>query len=193
MPVPDSGVPAAIGYSEYVKKSVELGIIRNHYVGRTFIEPTQQIRSLGVKLKHNVNKSLIKNKSIILIDDSLVRGTTSVKIIKMLYEFGAKEVHLRISSPPIKYPDYYGVDTPNKSELLAAKFDLEDMRKFINATTLKFLTIEGLYKSMGYEKRNPLYPQFTDHCFTGDYPVEPIDANNKDLIRNSLSFLSSKN
>ena len=193
VPVPDSGVPAAIGYSEYVKKSVELGIIRNHYVGRTFIEPTQQIRSLGVKLKHNVNKSLIKNKSIILIDDSLVRGTTSVKIIKMLYEFGAKEVHLRISSPPIKYPDYYGVDTPNKSELLAAKFDLEDMRKFINATTLKFLTIEGLYKSMGYEKRNPLYPQFTDHCFTGDYPVEPIDANNKDLIRNSLSFLSSKN
>jgi len=193
VPVPDSGVPAAIGYSENVKKSVELGIIRNHYVGRTFIEPTQQIRSLGVKLKHNVNKSLIKNKSIILIDDSLVRGTTSVKIIKMLYEFGAKEVHLRISSPPIKYPDYYGVDTPNKNELLASKFNLEDMRKFINATTLKFLSIEGLYKSMGYEKRNPLYPQFTDHCFTGDYPVEPLDANNKGVIGNELSYLSSKN
>jgi len=193
VPVPDSGVPAAIGYSENVKKSVELGIIRNHYVGRTFIEPTQQIRSLGVKLKHNVNKSLIKNKSIILIDDSLVRGTTSVKIIKMLYEFGAKEVHLRISSPPIKYPDYYGVDTPNKNELLASKFNLEAMRKFINATTLKFLSIEGLYKSMGYEKRNPLYPQFTDHCFTGDYPVEPLDANNKDVIENELSYLSSKN
>ena len=193
VPVPDSGVPAAIGYSENVKKSVELGIIRNHYVGRTFIEPTQQIRSLGVKLKHNVNKSLIKNKSIILIDDSLVRGTTSVKIIKMLYEFGAKEVHLRISSPPIKYPDYYGVDTPNKHELLASKFDLEEMRKFINATTLKFLTIEGLYRSMGYEKRNSTYPQFTDHCFTGDYPIEPLDANNKDLIQNGLSFLSSKN
>ena len=193
VPVPDSGVPAAIGYSENVGKSVELGIIRNHYVGRTFIEPTQQIRSLGVKLKHNVNKSLIKNKSIILIDDSLVRGTTSVKIIKMLYEFGAREIHLRISSPPIKYPDYYGVDTPNKNELLASKFDLEGMRKFINATTLKFLSIEGLYKSMGYEKRNSAYPQFTDHCFTGDYPIEPLDANNKDLIRNGLSFLSSKN
>ena len=113
IPEPDSGVPAAIGYSEEIKKTVQLGIIRNHYVGRTFIEPTQQIRSLGVKLKHNVNKALIKNKSLILIDDSLVRGTTSIKIIKMLYEAGAKEVHLRIASPPIKYPDYYGVDTPN--------------------------------------------------------------------------------
>ena len=192
IPVPDSGVPAAIGYSEKIKKNIELGIIRNHYVGRTFIEPTQQIRSLGVKLKHNVNKSLIKNKSLILIDDSLVRGTTSVKIIKMLYDSGAKEVHLRIASPPIKYPDYYGVDTPNKEELLASKYDLEGMRKFINATTLQFLSIEGLYKSMGYEKRNSSYPQFTDHCFTGDYPVEPADANNKDFLNNKLSFMSSK-
>ena len=177
VPVPDSGLPAAIGYSEKIKKNVELGIIRNHYVGRTFIEPTQHIRSLGVKLKHSINKPLIKNKSLILIDDSLVRGTTSVKIIKMLYDSGAREVHLRIASPPIKYPDYYGVDTPNKSELLASRFDLEGMRKFINAKTLKFLSIEGLYKSMGYEKRNSLYPQFTDHCFTGDYPIKPIDAN----------------
>ena len=193
IPVPDSGVPAAIGYAEEVKKNVELGIIRNHYVGRTFIEPTQQIRSLGVKLKHNVNKSLIKNKSLTLIDDSLVRGTTSVKIIKMLYDFGAKEVHLRIASPPIKYPDYYGVDTPDKDELLASKLDLENMRKFINAKTLRFLSIEGLYKSMGYEKRNSSYPQFTDHCFTGDYPIKPIDGNNKNLDENQLSFLSSKN
>ena len=192
VPVPDSGVPAAIGYSEEVKKNVELGIIRNHYVGRTFIEPTQQIRSFGVKLKHNVNKSLIKNKSLILIDDSLVRGTTSVKIIKMLYECGAKEVHLRIASPPIKYPDYYGVDTPNKKELLAAKFDLEGMRKFINAKTLKFLSIDGLYKSMGYEKRNSSYPQFTDHCFTGEYPIKPVDANDEDLDKNQLSYMSSK-
>ena len=106
-----------------------------------------------------------------MIDDSLVRGTTSVKIIKMLYECGAKEVHLRIASPPIKYPDYYGVDTPNKKELLAFKYDLEGMRKFINATSLAFLTIEGLYKSMGFDKRNSSYPQFTDHCFTGDYPT----------------------
>ena len=192
VPVPDSGVPAAIGYCEEIKKNIELGIIRNHYVGRTFIEPTQQIRSLGVKLKHNVNKSLIKDKSIILIDDSLVRGTTSVKIIKMLYDAGAKEVHLRIASPPIKYPDYYGVDTPTKNELLASKYDLKGMQKFINATTLKFLSIEGLYKSMGYEKRNPSYPQFTDHCFTGEYPIKPVDANNKDFLDNQLSFMSSK-
>ena len=192
IPVPDSGVPAAIGYSEEVNNNVELGIIRNHYVGRTFIEPTQQIRSLGVKLKHNVNKSLIKNKSLILIDDSLVRGTTSVKIIKMLYEAGAKEVHLRIASPPIKYPDYYGVDTPNKNELLASKNNLEEMRKIINAKTLKFLSIEGLYKSMGYEKRNSSYPQFTDHCFTGDYPIKPVDSNDKGFMDSQLSFIKSK-
>ena len=192
IPVPDSGVPAAIGYSEEVKKNVELGIIRNHYVGRTFIEPTQQIRSLGVKLKHSVNKPLIKDKSLILIDDSLVRGTTSVKIIKMLYEAGAKEVHLKIASPPIKYPDYYGIETPDKDELLASKFDLGEMLKFTKAKTLQFLSIEGLYKSMGYKKRNSAYPQFTDHCFTGEYPVKPIDIDNKDFEDNQLSFMSSK-
>ena len=192
IPVPDSGVPASIGYAEKVNKNVELGIIRNHYVGRTFIEPTQQIRSLGVKLKHNINKPLVKNKSLTLIDDSLVRGTTSVKIIKMLYEAGAKEVHLKIASPPIKYPDYYGVDTPNQNELLASKFDIEGMRRFINATTLQFLSIEGLYKSMGYEKRNSSYPQFTDHCFTGEYPIKPIDAHDKDFINDQLSLMSSK-
>ena len=192
IPVPDSGVPAAIGYSNQIKKNVELGIIRNHYVGRTFIEPTQQIRSFGVKLKHNINKSLVKNKSIILIDDSLVRGTTSVKIIEMLFESGAKEVHLKIASPPIKYPDYYGIDTPNKNELLASKFNLEKMRKFINATSLQFLSIDGLYKSMGYEKRNSLYPQFTDHCFTGDYPIDPVDAASKEFSNNQISYMSSK-
>jgi len=191
VPVPDSGVPAAIGYSGEVKKNIELGLIRNHYVGRTFIEPTQQIRSLGVKLKHSINKTLIKNKSLILIDDSLVRGTTSVKIIKMLYEAGAKEVHLKIASPPIKYPDYYGIDTPNKNELLASKLDIKGIQKFINAKTLQFLSIEGLYKSMGHEKRNSSYPQFSDHCFTGDYPVKPIDANDKNLIKDRLSYMSS--
>ena len=192
IPVPDSGVPAAIGYAEQIKKNVEFGIIRNHYVGRTFIEPTQQIRSLGVKLKHNVDKSLVKNKSIILIDDSLVRGTTSVKIVKMLYENGAKEVHLKIASPPIKYPDYYGVDTPNKNELLAANNNLEEMRKFINTTSLQFLSIEGLYRSMGFKKRNSSYPQFTDHCFTGEYPVKPLDANNKDSVNKKISLISSQ-
>ena len=191
IPVPDSGVPAAIGYAEEMNKNVELGIIRNHYVGRTFIEPTQQIRSLGVKLKHNPNKTLIKNKSLVLIDDSLVRGTTAIKIIKMLYDAGAKEVHLSVASPPIKYPDYYGVDTPNQDELLAYRFDLEGMRKFINAKTLNFLSIEGLYKSMGYEKRNVSYPQFTDHCFTGEYPVKPLDAHDKNFV-NELSLMSSK-
>ena len=143
-------------------------------------------------MKHSVNKSLIKNKSLILIDDSLVRGTTSVKIIKMLHESGAKEVHLRIASPPIKYPDYYGVDTPNKNELLASKNSIEEMRKIVNAKTLKFLSIEGLYKSMGYEKRNSSYPQFTDHCFTGDYPIKPVDSNDKDFMDNQLSFMKSK-
>ena len=192
VPVPDSGVPAAIGYSEEIKKNIELGIIRNHYVGRTFIEPTQQIRSFGVKLKHNINKSLIKDKSLVLIDDSLVRGTTSIKIIKMLYDAGAKEVHLRIASPPIKYPDYYGVDTPNQNELLASKFNVEGMRKFINATTLQFLSIEGLYTSMGYEKRNSSYPQFTDHCFTGEYPVRPIDVNDNNFVDEQLTLMSSK-
>ena len=192
IPVPDSGVPAAIGYAEEIKSTVQLGIIRNHYVGRTFIEPTQQIRSLGVKLKHNVNKSLIKDKSIILIDDSLVRGTTSIKIIKMLYDSGAKAVHLRIASPPIKYPDYYGVDTPSTTELLAAKNNLEEMKEIVNATSLKFLSIEGLYRSMGFENRNKSFPQFTDHCFTGDYPVDPVDANSKDFSKNKLYFMTSK-
>ena len=191
IPVPDSGVPAAIGYSEEVKKNVELGIIRNHYVGRTFIEPTQKIRSFGVKLKHSINKPLVNGKSLILIDDSLVRGTTSLKIVNMLYESGAKDVHLRIASPPIKYPDFYGVDTPDKNELLAAKLDLENMRKFIGAKTLKFLSINGLYKSMGFSKRNLAYPQFTDHCFTGDYPIEPLDANEK-KFNDRVSNLSSR-
>ena len=122
----------------------------------------------------------------------MVRGTTSVKIVKMLYDAGAKEVHLRIASPPIKFPDYYGVDTPSKNELLAHKLDLEGMRKFINAKTLKFLSIEGLYKSMGFEKRNLSYPQFTDHYFTGDYPVKPLDANDNNFQGEKLSFMSSK-
>jgi amidophosphoribosyltransferase len=192
VPVPDSGVPAAIGYADEIKKNVELGIIRNHYVGRTFIEPTQQIRSLGVKLKHNINKPLVKNKSIILIDDSLVRGTTSVKIVKMLYEADAKEIHIRVASPPIKFPDYYGVDTPDKKELLAAKHSIEEMRKLINVKTLKFLSIDGLYKSMGFKERNPSYPQFTDHCFTGDYPIKPLDAIDKDFSNQKVSFMSNK-
>ena len=189
IPVPDSGVSAAIGYSEKVGKSIELGLIRNHYVGRTFIEPIQHIRDFGVKLKHNANKAFVKNKSIILIDDSLVRGTTSVKIVKMLYDAGAKEVHFRVACPPIKYPDFYGVDTPEKKELLAANNSVDEMKKFVGAKTLAFLTLEGLYRAMGHEKRNSIYPQFTDHYFTGEYPVPITDHNEVKMNNNQLSLL----
>ena len=189
--VPDSGNPAAIGYSEQSKIHFDMGIIRNHYVGRTFIEPTQQIRQLGVKLKHNPNKALIKNKKIILVDDSIVRGTTSKKIVSMLYDSGAKEVHMKISSPPIKYPDYYGIDTPNASELLAANNSIEEMRKIIGVKTLSFLSIDGVYKALGYEKRDNKNPQFTDHCFTGEYPVIPLDLKNQTEKNTQLSLLSN--
>ena len=132
----------------------ELGLIRNHYVGRTFIEPSQKIRSLGVKLKLNANQSTIKDKKIILIDDSLVRGTTSYKIVKMLYDAGAKEVHVRIACPEIKYPDFYGVDTPTKKELLAANKSNDEICEYIGADSLKFLSFDGLYKAIGFDKRN---------------------------------------
>ena len=191
VPVPDSGVPAALGYSQYTKKSFELGLIRNHYVGRTFIEPTQSIRSFGVKLKLNATQTLVKNKSIILVDDSLVRGTTSHKIVKMLYDAGAKEVHVRIACPEILYPDFYGVDMPTKKELLASGKSNEEMCKYINAKTLKFLSLEGLYKAFGFEGRNKLYPQLCDHYFTGAYPIKPTDMLGKEKIT-QLSLLSSK-
>ena len=190
VPVPDSGNAAAIGYSQHVGKSFELGLIRNHYVGRTFIEPVQKIRSLGVKLKLNANKSSIKNKKIILIDDSLVRGTTCHKIVKMLYDSGAKEVHVRIASPEIRFPDFYGIDTPTKKELLAANKNNDEICKYINAKSLKFLSIDGMYKAMGFEKRNSTYPQLTDHYFTGEYPVKPIDSLGDDKVT-QLSLLST--
>jgi len=190
VPVPDSGNAAALGYSQFVGRNFELGLIRNHYVGRTFIEPSQKIRSLGVKLKLNANKSSIKDKKIILIDDSLVRGTTSHKIVKMLYDAGAKEVHVRIACPEIKYPDFYGVDTPTKKELLAANKTNEEIREYIGAKSLKFLSIEGMYRAMGFDKRNEIYPQLTDHYFTGDYPIKPIDELGDDKIT-QLSLLST--
>lgn len=175
VPIPDSGVPAALGFAEQSGVAFELGIIRNHYVGRTFIEPTQTIRSLGVKLKHNANRAVVKGKRILLVDDSVVRGTTSVKIVQMMYEAGAAEVHMRIASPPIKHPDYYGIDTPEEKSLLAATHTLEEMRKFIGVTSLAFLSVDGVYKSMGFEGRNNARPQFTDHCFTGEYPTRITD------------------
>jgi len=190
VPVPDSGNAAAIGYSKYSGINFELGLIRNHYVGRTFIEPAQKIRSFGVKLKLNANKSSIKNKKIVLVDDSLVRGTTSYKIVNMLYDAGAKEVHLRIASPEIKFPDFYGVDMPTKKELLAAKKTVDEICKYINAKSLKFLSIDGLYKAIGFDSRNKTYPQLTDHYFTGEYPVKPIDELGDNKIT-QLSLLSS--
>ena len=174
VPVPDSGNAAAMGFAQELKMNFEHGLIRNHYVGRTFIEPSQKIRSLGVKLKLNANQTTIKNKKIILIDDSLVRGTTSYKIVKMLYDAGAKEVHVKIACPEIRYPDFYGVDTPTKKELLAANKTNDEICEYIGAKSLRFLSIEGLYKAIGFEKRNETYPQLTDHYFTGEYPVKLV-------------------
>ncbi len=191
VPVPDSGVPAALGYAEQSKKRFELGLIRNHYVGRTFIEPTQNIRSLGVKLKLSSTRTIVKNKSIILIDDSLVRGTTCHKIVKMLYDSGAKEVHVRIACPEIKFPDFYGVDMPTKKELLAHEKNNTQMTEHIQAKSLKFLSINGLYKALINEKRNSNYPQFSDHYFTGDYPIKPQD-DLKGMKIKQLSLLSNK-
>ena len=190
VPVPDSGNAAALGFSQNLNINFEHGLIRNHYVGRTFIEPSQKIRSLGVKLKLNANETTIRNKKIVLIDDSLVRGTTSHKIVKMLYDAGAKEVHVRIACPEIKYPDFYGVDTPTKKELLAANKSNEEIREYIGAKSLKFLSINGLYRAIGFEKRNETYPQLTDHYFTGDYPVKPVDELGDSKIT-QLSLLST--
>ena len=191
VPVPDSGVPAALGYAEQSLKKFELGLIRNHYVGRTFIEPTQNIRSLGVKLKLSSTKSIVKNKSIILIDDSIVRGTTCNKIIKMLYESGAKEVHVRIACPEIRFPDFYGVDMPTKKELLAYNKSNLEMCDHIKAKSLKFLSLKGLYNALIGENRNNNYPQFSDHYFTGEYPIKPSD-NLDGLKIKQLSLLSGK-
>lgn len=177
VPVPDSGVPAAIGYAQQLGLPYELGIIRNHYVGRTFIQPTQSVRELGVRMKHAANRGVVAGKRIVLIDDSLVRGTTSVKIVAMMREAGATEVHFRIASPPITHPDYYGIDTPDKNKLLAATHNLEEMRAYIGADSLAFLSVDGIYHAMGYEGRDPACPQLTDHCFTGDYPTPLTDVN----------------
>ena len=190
IPVPDSGVPAALGFSEQSKIPFDLGIIRNHYVGRTFIEPTQKIRQLGIKLKHNPNRELIRNKKVILVDDSIVRGTTAIKIVEMIRDAGAAEVHMRISSPPIMYPDYYGIDTPKKDELLASIYSLEEMKNKLKLDSLYFLSIDGLYKSMGFSSRNIKCSQFTDHCFTGDYPTELTDRD-EGTLSSQLSLLSN--
>jgi amidophosphoribosyltransferase len=173
-PVPDSGTPAAIGYSQQSGIPYAMGIIRNSYMGRTFIEPTAEIRNMGVRLKLNVNRALIKGKRVILVDDSVVRGTTSRKIKEMVLDAGAAEVHFRIASPPTQWPCFYGVDTPDREKLLAAKMTEEEMRAHLGVSSLKFISLEGLYRACGEDGRNP-EPQFCDACFSGDYPVRPTD------------------
>jgi amidophosphoribosyltransferase len=190
VPVPDSGVPAAIGYAQESGIPYELGIIRNHYVGRTFIQPTQAIRDQGVRMKHSANRAVVAGKRIVLIDDSIVRGTTSKKILQMMRDAGAKEVHFRIASPPITHPDYYGIDTPEREKLLAATHDLEAMRQFIGADSLAFLSVDGIYRAMGFAGRDPVRPQFTDHCFTGDYPTPLTDLAAQEASPRQLSLLS---
>ena len=175
VPIPDSGVPAAIGYARESGIPFELGIIRNHYVGRTFIEPEQRIRALGVKLKHSANQTVIRGARIVLIDDSVVRGTTSKKIVQMMFDAGAREVHMRIASPPITHPDFYGIDTPRTKDLLAANHTVEGMREFMGATSLAFISVDGIYRATGHAGRDARNPQFTDHCFTGDYPTRLAD------------------
>jgi amidophosphoribosyltransferase len=175
IPVPDSGVPAAIGYAQESGIPFELGIIRSHYVGRTFIQPNNEVRHLGVKLKHNANRALIKGKRIILIDDSIVRGTTSLKIVQMMHDAGAAEVHMRIASPPTQHSCFYGVDTPERAKLLAAKHDLKGMTDFIHADSLAFVSIDGLYKALGERGRADIRPKYCDACFTGDYPTTLTD------------------
>ncbi len=175
VPVPDSGVPGAIGYAAQAKIPFELGIIRNHYVGRTFIEPSDRIRHLGVKLKHNANRNDIQGKRVVLVDDSIVRGTTSKKIVDMVRAAGAKEIHMRIASPPTTHSCFYGIDTPDRADLLAAKSTIEEMRKLIRVDSLAFISIDGLYRALGETKRNNELPQYCDACFTGNYPIQLTD------------------
>ncbi|MDB5711918.1 MAG: amidophosphoribosyltransferase, partial [Sphingomonas bacterium] len=175
IPVPDSGTPAAIGYAQESGIPFELGIIRSHYVGRTFIQPGDKVRHLGVKLKHNANRALIKGQRIVLVDDSIVRGTTSLKIVQMMREAGAAEVHMRIASPPTRHSCFYGVDTPERAKLLAATKNVEEMNSFIQADSLAFVSIDGLYKALGEAKRADIRPSHCDACFTGDYPTTLTD------------------
>ncbi|MXO67937.1 amidophosphoribosyltransferase [Pelagerythrobacter marinus] len=188
VPVPDSGVPAAIGYAQQSGVPFELGIIRSHYVGRTFIQPSDGVRHSSVKRKHNANRALVEGKRIVLIDDSIVRGTTSMKIVEMMREAGATEVHFRVASPPTAHSCFYGVDTPERSKLLAARMEIEPMREFIRADSLAFVSIDGLYRAVGHEPRDAACPSFCDACFTGDYPTPLTDLANRERRDAQLSF-----
>jgi len=186
VPVPDSGVPAAIGYAAEAGLPFELGIIRNHYVGRTFIEPTDSIRHLGVKLKHNANGSMLAGRRVVLVDDSIVRGTTSIKIVEMVRDAGAREVHMRIASPPTTHSCFYGVDTPTRDQLLASHMDVAQMARHIGVDSLAFVSNDGLYRAMGEAGRDAEQPQFCDACFTGDYPIPLADAGGGAPVQLSL-------
>lgn len=188
VPVPDSGTPAAIGYAEASALPFDLGIIRNHYVGRTFIEPSDQIRHMGVKLKHNANRHVLAGKRVVLVDDSIVRGTTSLKIVEMVRDAGAAEVHMRIASPPTRDSCFYGVDTPEKSKLIASRMTVEELAKYIRVDSLAYLSIDGLYRAAGEMRRDPETPQYCDACFTGDYPT-PLTDHRSAAPQPQLSFL----
>ena len=195
VPVPDSGVPAALGFAQESGIPFELGIIRSHYAGRTFIQPTQGVRELGVRMKHSPNRAVLEGKRVVLIDDSIVRGTTSVKIVRMVREAGAAEVHLRSASPPIMWPDFYGIDMPDRDKLLAARHTIAEMAEMLEVDSLGFLSVDGLYWAMEAGPRNPERPQFTDHYFTGDYPTRLLDREiaegRNDQVERQLSFLVS--
>jgi amidophosphoribosyltransferase len=191
VPVPDSGVPAALGYAAAAGVPFEYGIIRNHYVGRTFIQPTDKTRHLGVKRKHNPNKEVLAGKRVVLVDDSIVRGTTSTKIVEMVRQAGATEVHMRISSPPTAHPCFFGIDTPDYDKLLAAQHNVASMAKLLGVDSLAFISIDGLYKAVGEARRDAEHPQYCDACFTGDYPL-PLTDKNAGTQPKQLSLLSEE-
>jgi amidophosphoribosyltransferase len=193
VPVPDSGVPAALGFAQEAGLPYELGIIRNHYVGRTFIQPTQGQREMGVRMKLSPNRSVLAGKRVLLVDDSIVRGTNSIRVVRMVREAGAKEVHLRSASPPIQWPDYYGIDMPDREKLLAANHSVEEIAKILNVDSMGYLSVEGLYWAMEAGPRDAAEPQFTDHYFTGDYPTRLLDREiaegRNEALERQLSFL----
>ncbi|MDB5494507.1 MAG: amidophosphoribosyltransferase, partial [Phenylobacterium sp.] len=193
VPVPDSGVPAALGYAQEAGLPYELGIIRNHYVGRTFIQPTQGARETGVRMKLSPNRSVLAGKRVLLVDDSIVRGTNSIRVVRMVREAGAAEVHLRSASPPIKWPDFYGIDMPDREKLLAANHSVEEIAEILGVDSMGYLSVEGLYWAMEAGARNPADPQFTDHYFTGDYPTRLLDREiaegRNEAVERQLSFL----
>jgi amidophosphoribosyltransferase len=193
IPVPDSGVPAALGFAQEAGLPFEMGIIRNHYVGRTFIQPTQGERELGVRMKLAPNRAVLAGKKVLLVDDSIVRGTNSVRVVKMVREAGAAEVHLRSASPPIQWPDYYGIDMPDRDKLLAANHSVEEIAKLLDVDSMGYLSVDGLYWAMDAGERNAAHPQFTDHYFTGDYPTRLLDKEiaqgRNELVERQLSFL----